>query len=327
MLARDNASLLAELQDDFPLSAAPYAEISRRVGVDEAGVIKKVRQLLGEGTIRYIGAVFNNAGLGRSAALVGMQVPEGRLGRAVAVINGCPWVSHNYLRADAYNLWFTLSAGSPRDLRRLFERIKQDTGISKALYLSTRRVVKIDARFAIGRPSVSRSEGLCRKKTRVPRQKFSQEEIKIIAVLNQPWPIHRRPFGVLAEKAGCSEDKLIGLIRKYASSGLIRRWGAILAHRRIGLKANVLVAWKVPAKQLARVCHVLADEVCVSHCYVRDTAPEWPYNVYCMLHGSTRSGCLRKIASLAGKTGIKDKRVLFTLKEFKKTKTAVAGGL
>lgn len=295
--------------------------------MDEAGVIKKVREFIGNGTIRYIGAVFNNARLGRSAALVGMQVPEDRLGRAVAIINACPFVSHNYLREDDYNLWFTLSAGSPRGLRRLFERIKREAGISKALYLATRRVVKIDARFAIERSSAGRRAALLREKTRVTRKKLSPAEIKTISVLNQPWPMHRRPFGVLAGKAGCSEDKLLGLIRKYAAGGLIRRWGAILSHRRIGLKANALVAWKVPAKQLAKVCSVLGQEVSVSHCYVRDTAPQWPYNVYCMLHGSARSDCLRKISSLAGKTGIKDKRVLFTLKEFKKTKTAVAGGL
>jgi DNA-binding Lrp family transcriptional regulator len=139
--------------------------------------------------------------------------------------------------------------------------------------------------------------------------------------------MHRRPFGALAKKAGCGEDKLIALIRKYAAAGLIRRWGAILSHRRIGLKANALVAWKVPAKQLAKVCRILAGEVSVSHCYVRTTVEQWPYNVYCMLHGMTRGGCLRKIASLAERTGIKDNRVLFTRKEFKKTKTAVAGGL
>jgi siroheme decarboxylase len=146
---------------------------------------------------------------------------------------------------------------------------------------------------------------------------------KIILCLDRPLSIINKPFAPLAKKLGWEERRLIDTVKAYKEEGLIRRLGLVLSHRNIGLKSNALVAWKVPKKYLLRTADIFitADEV--SHCYRRKAFVSWPYNIYTMIHGRNRQGCLKAIKMLSQRSGIKDYQVLFTLKELKKTKAQV----
>lgn len=101
---------------------------------------------------------------------------------------------------------------------------------------------------------------------------------------------------------------------------MIRRFGAVLAHQRIGLRTNVLTAWKVPVKKINAVAGVLAFHPAVTHCYLRKAYAQWPYNLYAMVHARTQKESQAIIRSLKAKTGIRQYTVLLTLKELKKTK-------
>jgi len=68
-------------------------------------------------------------------------------------------------------------------------------------------------------------------------------------------------------------------------------------------------------EEVGRVMSAFSE---VSHCYERETSEGWPYNVFAMIHGRTREGCLHTIGEIAAQTGIEEYRVLFTVKEFKK---------
>jgi siroheme decarboxylase len=146
---------------------------------------------------------------------------------------------------------------------------------------------------------------------------------KIILALNRPLGIMSRPFAAAARKLGWKESRLLDNIRAYKKQGLIRRFGFVLAHRNIGFKSNVLVAWKVPAGSFARAENIFKAAEEISHCYQRKTFPDWPYNVYTMVHGADRQSCWKLIRELSRKAGIKDYRVFFTLKELKKTKADI----
>ncbi len=74
---------------------------------------------------------------------------------------------------------------------------------------------------------------------------------------------------------------------------------------------------------MEKVGTVMAGFDEVSHCYERDTGGYWDYNLYTMVHGRTREECLATIARMASRSGIGDYRVLFSLREFKKTSFAV----
>ena len=60
------------------------------------------------------------------------------------------------------------------------------------------------------------------------------------------------------------------------------------------------------------------DSPSVSHCYDRNTAPDWPYNFYTMVHGHSREECEQIVQQLADAAGVQDRQMLFTKKEWKK---------
>lgn len=124
----------------------------------------------------------------------------------------------------------------------------------------------------------------------------------------------------MAKDIGIDELRLLSLLKKYKKNGFIRRFGAILNHQKVGLKANALIAWKVKPQRINRVAKILVKFPEISHCYLRTTHFLWPYNLYTMLHASERKSCVLLIKMIAQKLGIAEYKVLFTLKEFKKTK-------
>jgi siroheme decarboxylase len=151
MLAKTDRAILKELQDDFPIVSRPYAQVAGKFGLTEAGLIKKLRSLKDKKVIRYAGAIFETKKLGIRSTLVAMSVPEKSLGRVIKVINSLPQVSHNYLREGEFNIWFTLSAPSKKQLSGLLAQVTQKTGITKIMSLETVKVFKINARFDLNK--------------------------------------------------------------------------------------------------------------------------------------------------------------------------------
>ena len=151
MLNQKDRLLLKELQNNFPASERPYLEIGRRLGLTESEVIKKLKKFKKNGLLRYIGAIFETKKLRFKSSLVAMAVPEARLSQVTKIINSYPEVSHNYLRSDRFNVWFTVSAHSEEKLKKIIGQIKKKTKIAESLDLTTKKVFKIDARFNIAR--------------------------------------------------------------------------------------------------------------------------------------------------------------------------------
>ena len=94
--------------------------------------------------------------------------------------------------------------------------------------------------------------------------------------------------------------------------------GAVLRHREVGFSSNVLVAWQVEPERLDEVARKMAESPSVSHCYDRTTAPDWPYNLYTMVHGHSREECEQIVAGLADEIGVKERAMLYTKREWKK---------
>jgi DNA-binding Lrp family transcriptional regulator len=143
-------------------------------------------------------------------------------------------------------------------------------------------------------------------------------EKDILFALNQPLVITERPFRQIAKKTGIKEERLLSALKKYKKNGLLRRFGAILNHQKIGLKTNALVALTVKNHRVNKVAKILIKAPEISHCYLRSDYPFWPYNLYVMLHATTKKDCRRIIKRISQKTKIKNYKVLYTQKEFKK---------
>ena len=103
--------LLEELRFRFPIAASPFEEIGKRIGLSESETIEMTSHLKSVGRIRRIGYMAGSNGRnGRISTLVGMKVAPDRVDASAAIINRSNNVTHDYLRDNEYNLWFTLGA-------------------------------------------------------------------------------------------------------------------------------------------------------------------------------------------------------------------------
>ena len=144
--------LLQELQDNFPLVQHPWLSISEVLGISENEVLLRLERLTKEGVVERIGAVVDSAKIGLAAAtLVAIQVPEKEVEAVAQVINEYPNISHNYLRENQYNIWFTVSAPTMQEVDNTLSDIIRKTGIgpSNILNLPTEQRFKINVRFQI----------------------------------------------------------------------------------------------------------------------------------------------------------------------------------
>ena len=150
-------------------------------------------------------------------------------------------------------------------------------------------------------------------------QDLSAFEKQVILALQRDLDITPRPFLELAEQVGASEEEFLAAVRDLVAKGYIRRFGATLRHQLSGYGANALVTWVVPAEDLIRVGQLLARHQAVTHCYHREPAPGWPYNLYSMLHGKNPGDIETMAASLADEVGVRRYEILFSDVELKKT--------
>ncbi|MCP4345519.1 MAG: Lrp/AsnC family transcriptional regulator [Desulfobacterales bacterium] len=144
-------------------------------------------------------------------------------------------------------------------------------------------------------------------------------EKRIISSIQGDIPITERPFAELAEKLGISEETLLESLESLYNRGVIRRFGATLRHQKSGFEANAMVAWKVDEEIINTVGEKMASFREVSHCYRRNPTPEWPYNLYTMIHAKDEDSCREIARKLSEKASINNYELLFSRVELKKT--------
>lgn len=148
---------------------------------------------------------------------------------------------------------------------------------------------------------------------------LSEFEKKIIAAIQGDLPVTERPYRDIAGEIGIPEKELIAALDDLCERNIIRRFGATLRHQKSGITANAMVAWQVDESAADRAGEILAGFAAVSHCYRRDPAPGWPYNLYTMVHATDEKQCLDMTRDMARQAGIEKYAVLFSRQELKKT--------
>jgi DNA-binding Lrp family transcriptional regulator len=140
-------TILNRIQSDFPITARPFLTIARELGLDEKDVLDRVTRLKKQGIIRRIGGNFVPGRLGFISTLCAARVPEDKINHFAAVVNRYPGVTHNYLRDNPFNVWFTFIAPSMAEIEENLEKISNDTGVRGILNLPATRVFKIKSQF------------------------------------------------------------------------------------------------------------------------------------------------------------------------------------
>jgi siroheme decarboxylase len=140
-------AILNRIQTKFPLVPEPFAAIAGEVGTTEGEVLARVSRLKHSGIIRRIGGNFVPGKVGFVSTLCAAQVPAEKVELFTRTVNTFPGVTHNYLRENAYNVWFTFIAPSMEVIRTNLARIAEKTGVNRILNLPATHVFKIKAKF------------------------------------------------------------------------------------------------------------------------------------------------------------------------------------
>ncbi|MGD2177582.1 MAG: AsnC family transcriptional regulator [Anaerolineae bacterium] len=310
--------LLDLLQESLPLAARPFAALGEVLALSEDQVLSRTRRLKEEGIIRQIGPIFSSRRLGYQSTLAAFHVSPERLEKVAARVSAHPGVSHNYSRNHHYNLWFTLTLPPDQDLEREIARLAGESGVSDALNLPSLRLFKLGVHF-----SMSQKQGRSRAEARARDQSgpvmLTDFERDVVRALQGDLPLVVRPFEPAAGRLGVTEERLLEAARELDRRGVMRRFSAVLRHRRAGFTANGMACWVVSEARLVEAGETAAGFRAVSHCYQRPAyPPRWPYNLFTMVHGRTQDEVESTVERIHEEIGPVEHTILYSEREFKK---------
>ena len=149
---------------------------------------------------------------------------------------------------------------------------------------------------------------------------LSAEDLRLLEALQDGLPLDPRPYAVLGARLGQSEDNVIAAIERLVGNGTIRRFGIIVRHHELGYCANAMVVWDVPDAQVAAAGRRLAALPFVNLSYRRPRQlPDWPYNLFAMIHGRDRAAVEGLIAEAKAAADLETmpSATLFSRRRFK----------
>ena len=145
---------------------------------------------------------------------------------------------------------------------------------------------------------------------------------KIIEATQAGLPLTPEPYQEIAEKLGLTADEVMTRLQAMQANGIIRRIGAVPNHYKLGYCYNGMTVWDIPDDRIDELGRQVGQLEFVSHCYHRPRhLPDWPYNLFAMVHGKTHTDVdqqIRQIADLLGDYN-RGSDVLYSTKILKKT--------
>jgi DNA-binding Lrp family transcriptional regulator len=324
--------ILNILQSGFPLVERPFERIGETIGITEAETVERIVSLKRRNIVRQIGAIFDTRRLGYKTSLVAMRFDEGDLEAAARRINEHPGVSHNYARTGQFNLWFTVAVPPSETIDDTVDTMARDTGALAVRVMPTIRFFKIGVNFDMLREEGAATDyyspdGLNEKVNgntdphRWNRAEVITEQDRCaIRELQEDLPLVGRPFADMAERLDLTEADLFAKAAELMRRGLMRRYSAVLHHRRAGFSSNAMAVWKVPEERAVEVGNIMAGSKWVTHCYQRPTFPDWQYTHFTMIHATNSQKCEEVALGISRDTGIDDYMLLYSTREYKKTR-------
>lgn len=316
--------LLNAYQRDFPLTSHPFAEIGRREGFSSKTIIERLERLRGQGAVSRVGAVFAPRRLGAST-LAALAVPPDWLDHVASIVNARTEVNHNYLRENEWNMWFVASAASQAALDRLLAELSVETGCP-CISLPLLEEFHIDLGFDL--QDGSKADATHRNVETENRIVLTQEALDLVAALAPGLPLVEQPFARIGERCGLSANQVLAHIEGWLADGLIKRMGVVVRHHELGYRANAMCVWDVPDDAATALGRELAAADGVTLCYRRRRSlPEWRFNLFCMIHGRSRSEVEARVEVLNREHGL-DRYAhtrLFSTRRFKQCGARYAG--
>ena len=148
---------------------------------------------------------------------------------------------------------------------------------------------------------------------------IENKDYLLLAQIAEGLPICSHPYAIMGEKIGLSEAQVIERLTYLQDRGMIKRLGIIVKHATLGYRANAMIVWRITEADIDFVAQEMLKFSFVTLCYQRPMLPEWPYNLYCMIHGKNKVTVEKQLAQLIEQCGLEtiEKQILFSSRCFK----------
>lgn len=311
--------ILSRIQKKFPLVARPFEVIADELGMSEDEVLAILQEQKKANVIRQTSAIFDTKRLGYISSLVAFKIAPQKISDAVKIINSHPGISHNYERNHDFNIWFTLAVApnSKFGLQKTVELLAKLTQADDFIILPTLKLFKINVKL--------NTTGKDEKKEEVKRVQHKEIELtplhhSIIRYAQNDIEFVHEPFKKIVDAIGIDYDTFFGALDELQEAGVMRRFASILNHRKAGFSANAMVVWDVDEQNGEMIGEKAAAFSAVSHCYLRPKYPNWPYNLFTMVHGKSEEETNSIIEEMAAEIDAKSHMPLYSSREFKKVR-------
>lgn len=302
-------------QRAFPLVPRPFAEIASDIGVNEGRVLAELRGMQASDVLSRIGATVRPNTVGASL-LAAMRVAPDRLDEIADIVTKEPCVNHNYEREHEFNLWFVVAAPDKVCLDNVLTRLRAATG-QDILELPLERAYYLDLGFSL---DLSRGTAAGPSAAAIAvTGSVDSADRTVLAAIEDGLELQPRPYLALARRCGLGEDEVIARLDCLISGGIISRFGLIVRHRALGISANAMLVWDIGDEAVDAIGERFAGAPFVTLCYRRPRRmPDWPYNLFCMVHGRDRATVEAQAASLADLAGeeVRQRAALFSKRCF-----------
>ncbi len=320
-LSNEQKLILNIIQEDFPLEEKPFNKIDEKLNFPEGKTLKEIKYLKQIGLIRQISPIYDTRKLGYKSTLAAFKIPQDKLLNGVRIINQHPGVSHNYERTDEYNVWFTIAVLPEVSLEKTIDILAKKSGAIKHMILPTLKLFKIGVKLDIAETEGMYEDSNNKYYSDDQQVCLSEEDKEFIKITQQDINIEEKPFDRYCQLLNLTFEQLKGKFLDLKERGIMRRFAAILKHRKSGFLVNAMVVWKLPDNNDAeKYAKVLTTFKPVSHCYLRPSFPDFPYSLYTMIHTKTYEECNNIINEMKKKTNLTENKILISTREFKKVR-------
>jgi len=152
--------------------------------------------------------------------------------------------------------------------------------------------------------------------------KLDETDLAIMRATQAGLPLTPEPYQRIAEQLGLTAEVIMTRMIAMQEQGIIRRIGAVPNHYKLGYRFNGMTVWNVPDEIIDELGQKIGQLEFVSHCYHRPRhLPEWPYNLFAMVHGKSQGDVDKQIQQIADLLGDYNQGcdVLYSTKILKKT--------
>ena len=312
--------IINRYQGNFPIEEQPFARVAADLDTNTSTLLETIGKMLDDGVLSRFGPLYDASSMGGALTLAALSAPRERFDEIAALINAMPEVAHNYEREHELNMWFVVATEKPEQLQQTLDRIAQTTGLGvynfpklQTFYLGL--WLHIDAQDRVETrpvPGPLKQGGMV----------IDDLDRCIVRATQGGLPLRISPYAELADECACDVETVIQRMRRMLERGVIRRIGVIPNHYRLGLKGNGMSVWDVVDDRIAELGARVGRLEFVSHCYERPRhLPDWPYNLFAMIHGHDRDEVNAKREQVAELLGADCQRheVLFSTRILKKT--------